>query len=77
MINERGNLFPDMAERRWRQLVNGATEKEQRVIAEALPKNILDDEVRRRSDQYLQNVKDYVTLSMVISEEEQRRIGAI
>ena len=73
----RGMLFPDIAERRWRQMVHGATEKEQRWIAEALPKEILDAEVKRRSDRYLANIQEYVRNAIIITEEEQRRIGAI
>lgn len=65
------------AERRWKQLVSNASGYEQAWIAEALPKEILDAELKRRTDGTLADVQDYMRLSIRISNEERRRTGVI
>lgn len=70
-------LFQKAAEMSWKQKITAAGEQEQRWIAEALPKHILDAEIKRRTDLMLSDIQDYMRLAIRVSNEEQRRMGAI
>jgi len=68
-------LFPQAAEQTWKNRITAASEQEQMWIAEALPKNILDAEIKRRTDLMLSDIQDYMRIAIRISNEEQRRLG--